>query len=692
MSHDFKPFSQAIHARLNQLSEHELYVTNISGDELYAHYLASFPEGTNPIYRKRTEHDCSCCKNFIRNFGNVVAIIDGKMQSIWLGLDTAKLEHPYDVVAENMDALVCSKEIVSLFRTKEPKYGAEQTKQLLEDGTVKNWNHFHGTVAKRHFTDMPDKARGDFNTKLGVFKRGLEELSPSAIQTVLDLIDGKQLYRGEEHLRTVKGFQAAQTDYLKLDSFAARELFIWTNGNSPAVQFRNTVIGTLVQDLSEGKPLEAAVKSFEDKVAPTNYKRTTALITPRMVEDAMKTINELGLEPALERRFAKLSDVSVNNVLWVNNDSKAQMKGGIAGKLMSVATATPVKDVNAEDISIADFMANILPKAQTIDMLVKNKHVSNLMSLTAPVHADAAQLFKWDNGFAWSYNGNIADSDIRQAVAAKGGRVDGVFRFSHQWNYGKRNASLMDLHVFMPGSGIHTDGMHDRYPSGRRVGWNERNDRASGGIQDVDYTSAAPEGYIPVENITFPDLKKMPEGVYLCKIHNWQLRAPTQGGFRAEIEFEGQVFEYEVDRPLKHKEWVTVAAVTLKDGKFTIEHKLPCQQASQDIWGIKTEQFVKVNTLMYSPNFWDGQAMGNKHWFFMLDGCKNDAPARGIYNEFLKGELDKHRKVFEILGNQTKCPVTDDQLSGLGFSSTRGDKVTVRVQTDKRQQVLNIVF
>lgn len=31
------------------------------------------PAGTNPIFRERTEHDCSCCRNFVKNLGNVVA-------------------------------------------------------------------------------------------------------------------------------------------------------------------------------------------------------------------------------------------------------------------------------------------------------------------------------------------------------------------------------------------------------------------------------------------------------------------------------------------------------------------------------------------------------------------------------------------------------------------------------------------
>jgi hypothetical protein len=198
----------------------------------------------------------------------------------------------------------------------------------------------------------------------------------------------------------------------------------------------------------------------------------------------------------------------------------------------------------------------------------------------------------------------------------------------------------------------------------------------SGGVQDVDYTPAAPEGYVPIENITFPDLGKMPEGTYVCKIHNWSLRPPTQGGFKAEIEFDGQVFEYEVDRPLKNKEWVTVAEVTLSKGKFSIEHKLPTTSSSREKWGVPTQAPVKVQTVLLSPNHWENAGgVGNKHWFFILDGCRVDEEVRGIYNEFLVGDLEPHRKVFEILGSKTKCPPTDKQLSGVGFSETRSDKV-----------------
>lgn len=686
---EFQKFAQQVHQRYLDLAKNELFITVEDGNELFEEYLQVFPEGTNPIYKERTEHDCSCCKNFIRNIGKVVAIVNGKLESVW---SIKNAEHPYDVVAQALDAYVTSRPIIGLFRSSEHQYGAPSTKQLLESGAVKTWNHFHGQVQKMHYTKVVDQVKGNYATTVQVFQRGLEELTLDALDTVIDLIGQKSLYRGEEFLASIKAFRKAKMEYSKLEGIQ-RSIYAWSNADSPASRFRNSAIGTLIQDLSEGMELEKAVKSFESKVAPANYKRPTALITPRMVQDAMKTIEELDLRNSLERRFAKLSDISVKNVLWVDNSVANKMRDGLEQMLLDAAKVPVKTDVKAEDIAIEDFMEKILPAAHSIEMLVKNAHSGNFMTLTAPAHENSGKLFKWNNDFAWSYSGNIADSAIRQAVQARGGRVDGVFRFSHSWNYDKRNCSLMDLHVFMPGNNREAvNCVHDKYGNDERVGWNHRSHHRSGGVQDVDYTAAAPEGYVPVENITFPDIKRMPEGKYVCQIHNWALREPTKAGFRAEIEFGGQVFQYEHPRPLRNKEWVTVAEVTLKNGVFTIQHHLQPSCASKDVWNVKTETFVKVRTLLHSPNHWDDQAIGNKHYFFILEGCKTDEPVRGIYNEFLSGNLDKHRKVFEILGDKTKCQPTEDQLSGLGFSSTRGDTVTVLVKGPKLHKSYNIKF
>lgn len=687
---DFHQFSKAIEKRFREMADGELYAVQIA--DLFGNYLDAFPAGANPIFRVRTEHDCSCCKSFVRNVGHLVSLKGGQISTVW---DVPGLEYPYDIVAARLSEHVRSHAISSVFRTKEGRFGAPVTNELRDDATIR-WHHFFCDVPGRFRSNAPEAARGDISTTAQVLRRGLEEFTHEAIATVADLIASNTLYRGAEFQSQLNAFSQLHAAYPREGSPGEKDAFVWSHVGSSHARFRNTVIGTLVQDLSAGEDLEASVRSYEKKVAPENYKRPTALITPRMIEDAVAKLRDLGLESAVERRFARISDVSVNNVLFVDNAVRGSMKDGLTSLLMEAARPATVDVKGAEPISMEDFLSRIVPQATSIDLLVENKHLPNFMSLTAPVHSDAGKLFKWNNGFAWSYDGDVADS-MRQRVQSRGGRVDGVLRFTHQWNDVGRNASLMDLHIFMPGHQFtktpcaeHT--INDTYGDDRRIGWNRRNDPSSRGVQDVDYTAQAPEGYIPVENITFPDLWRMPEGDYVMKIHNWHLRAPTTSAFKAEIEFAGQVFQYEHPQPLKHKEWVPLAVVTLRGGSFSIRHLHPTTTSSQGKWGVNTETLVPVDTLLASPNHWDGQATGNKHWFFILKDCRNPAPTRGIYNEFLSGALEPHRKVFEVLGAKTKCPPTNDQLSGVGFSSTRHDKATVVVKGDRINRAFNITF
>lgn len=699
MIDNFPAFAKIVAASFQAVTNSQnVFTVDVDGDALFEKYLTSFPEGTNPIFKERTEHDCSCCKQFIRHVGMVVSVGPSgkKLRTVWD--EAAKnAPHPYNKVAQELKEMVSNAAIRDIFRVskKEGSFGAEKTlSQNEETKKVSSWNHFYtGPIPKNFQVDSPGQVCGDYKTTVQVYIRGVSELLPESVATVIAIAQDNTLYRGAEHLPSLLEFQKAQREYLKLEPREAH-LFVWSNAHGPASRFRNTVIGTLVQDLSEGVDIEKAVGMFESKVAPQNYKRTTAIITPMMISKAMETVRSLDLEPALERRFAKIDDIGINDVLWVDSGVKPLMKSGLEGMLLKHSNvaqkSTEGDEKRAEDIPMERFVREILPNTTSMELLFKGEHLGNLMSLTAPVHSEPKQLFKWTNDFAWSYTGNVADSYLRKQVQALGGRVDGVLRFSHMWNHEKRNASLMDLHVFLPGSSEHRDGSHDTYPRGQRVGWNHRQDIPSGGVQDVDYVNPAPEGYVPVENITFPKMNLLKDGLYTFKIHNWLHRPPTQGGFKAEIEFGGKVFQYDHPAPLANKEWITLAVVTLKDGVFTIEHRHPVGASGQEQWGLTTEKYVKVNAVTLSPNYWGGNAVGNKHTFFVLDGAKNDEPTRGIYNEFLNSRLEQHRKVFEVIGDKTKCQPTDGQLSGLGFSSTKQAAVLIKVMQGKKQRIFNV--
>ncbi len=124
---------------------------------------------------------------------------------------------------------------------------------------------------------------------------------------------------------------------------------------------------------------------------------------------------------------------------------------------------------------------------------------------------------------------------------------------------------------------------------------------------------------------------------------------------------------------------------------FHLIESLESASISLDVWGVRTNTFVPVSAVMYSPNYWDDNRAGNKHLFFILQGCKNLEPARGFFNEFLRGDLTEHRKVFEILGNKMKAPPADDQLSGVGFSTTQRNQVVLR-STGKVTRTLKVLF
>lgn len=636
----FPVFSKAVHERFLSMSGNELYVVEI--ENIFDKYLAAFPPGTNPVFKTRTEYDCSTCKQFIRNLGRVIGVKNGQIQTLWEDLD---IPEPYQTVAQTMDCLVRSGSISHVYRTKERKYGVEHN----YGPDTHLYNHFYGEIGAKHYSATPDVQRGECDAIFQVFKRGLSEIRLTDIDIILELIDSNGLYRGAEFRDSVIGFKNLLKDY------SGSDLFIWENLHNRNSRFRNTVIGTLLTDLCEGKDVEDAVKSFEVKVAPINYKRPTSIITQSMVENAVQTLNTLGLGGAIYRRYARISDISVNDVLFVDNS--VQLKDNVAELLKgSIKTATP-DTKKAQQITPDYFVSNILPAAKTVDLIVENRHTGNFVSLTGSDGPE--RIFKWENNFAWSYDGDVTDS-VKQRVKAAGGNINAKLRISLSWF----NTDDLDLHAHSP---------FDHIYFGNKVG-----------ILDVDMNVHNPVRN-PVENLAFNDLR---DGVYDIKVNQYRQRETTDFGFAIEVESAGILNQYQYPKTVKNT--IDCFKLHVKNNQLVkIETTLVGGNISKEKWGIKTETITPVTAIMYSPNHWGDQHVGAKHLIFALRDCKNPDPTRGIYNEYLRSDFEKHRKVFEVLGSKTKCQPTDNQISGLGFTSARGDTVTVIVDG---KRLFNITF
>lgn len=658
VEYDFKKFASLLKANFDKmLKENELYRVNIPGTLIWDKYLESFPAGTNEIFRVRTYHDGSYDRNVLRQIGNVVAITkSGKLKSIF---DISGLEYPYDVVFGKLKDLVESAKIESIFRISQKTLGHEKTVEMIE-GRAHTWNHFHVNITGKFYTRSVGEEVGAVDSKIGVFRRGLTELSVTALETVLGLINDNLIYRGAEYKNRVKSFLDAKIKFDKMTP-DEQQVFIWTGRPD---DFKNTVIGKLVTDLSNNVDLEKAVGDFERFVAPTNYKRTTKLITPKMIKEAAETIRELDFEDSLERRLANIGDITVNNVLWVDADAKQKMKGSALDSLMDEvsARATP-KDQKPEQILMDDFF-KILPNITSMDVLVKSSLKKNLMVLTAPVHADSKNMFKWNNAFGWSYVGNITDS-IKERVKTAGGNTNAVLRVSLAWF----NRDDLDIHAKTPEGHIY-------YGSKR-------------GVLDVDMNVSNPVRDA-VENLSWEYPKT---GHYVIYINNFTPRESSDVGFVVEVENEGQISQFSYNKPVSGD--VKVIEFDVKNSKITnlkVAKDISSEGISEDIWGIKTETYVPVETLLNSPNHWDDNKTGNKHWFFILKDCVTPDPMRGIYNEFINAELEKHRRVLEVLGDKTMCPPIAEQLAGVGFSETKGESVTVRVTGKKLNKTFEVLI
>lgn len=668
---------------LMQKSQAPMFRVDVDRDMLWAAYLGNFPPGTNPVYRERTEHDCSCCRHFVRTVGDVVAVVNGQLASVW---DATPSDPAYAAVCSALSALVKSRPIAEPFVHYEPSAGTDKSfEQITGTGPVlaepvemvRTWTHFHVHIDRRFIkpkADIPSWL-SERQSQHDVFLRSLREITPEAVETVLDLIAQGSLYRGEENVALVQHFHGFQRVFGQLTGEWAQDVFVWVNLESSAsgavARMRNTAIGTLLVDLSSGMDLEAAVRSFEAKVAPTSYKRPTALVTPAMVAKAKEKLGELGLLSALERRFATIRDLSVGNLLFVDRAARKVIQGDVFDELAAgVRDGSKNLDFDrAEEVPVDRFVTDILPRIDSLEVLFEGRHQSNLVSLVAPCDPTALPLFKWDNGFSWSYSGEVADA-IRERVKKAGGNVTGDLccRLAW-WNYDD-----LDLHMIEPPG---TPGAYEIFFGNRHC------TSPSGGRLDVDM-NITPHTREPVENIFYQSRAQMREGEYVLYVNQYNYREPTNPGFECEIDYLGRTWRFAYGKVVRHKENVRVARLryTHKGGVEILE-SLPMTESVREVWGIKTQSWHRVQALCLSPNFWDGQlGIGNRHFFFMLEGCRNDGSARGFFNEFLRQELEPHRKTLETVGSRLKAQGEDveGQLSGLGFSSTRRDSVVCRVK------------
>jgi len=694
-------FTEVIQTQFDKMcASGKLFRSSLTGQQVWDLYINGFEKKYNPIFRdpESSMHNCNLCKNFIRRYGNIVSIDENYniitmfdvivpkefitvAKSISDSLKITKISDvffetfnelnslPYESCNKNNDLfkLGIDKNVKRYTKEEAEKYG------VVKPEEVKTFNHLHLKLPKQ-FVDMGNKSieaiMADFRDAKNVFQRAMQEIPLDTLNLVKDLINQGSLLDGQTHLYKIEQIIPLKKhyDYTEINK---KNNWCWVNSYKlQFAKFKNELIGVLCTELAEGKELNEACQAWNKRVDPANYMKAVAPITKKQIEEAKKFVEENGYEESFNRRFATIDDIKASEIFHVNVGKGEIKPVSIFDGVKSTSTRHKRSEFEGiDEVSIEKFMKDILPECTSVEAYLSNKHEGNLVSLTTANIKESKPIFKWTNNYSWTFNGNLAGkSQIKEAVKTAGGRVDGILRFSMIWNDtdGQDNSDL-DAWCEQP----------NRETIGFSTGFRKDRGNAFSSLKgQLDLDNTCPSGKMAIENIYFVDAKYMKEGVYKFWVNQYSAR--NSQGFKAEIEFNGEIYSYEYNRPVSGN--IMVAEVTFKKSEFDIKHLLPENHSSKDLYGLQTEQFYKVNLVCLSPNHWAENNVGNKHYFFMLDNCKCQTSIRSFHAENLIPELAQHRKVLEVLGNTTMIEPVTKQLSGLGFNATVRDELIVKLQ------------
>lgn len=704
-----KAFNKKVQEQFNLMSQTgKLFRVELTGQQIWDLYLSSFSKENDPVFRDPASsvHNCNHCKNFIRRYGNIVSVdehyniatmfdvvadeeFENTAKVLSAAIKSSKIMEVFFETFNELNSLPyesCTKSnaVFQLGVVSNPKrYTKEEAEKfgVVKPNEVRTFNHIHLFVDKA-FVDMSgnsvESLMGNYRDAKNVFQRAMETISLDTLKLVKDLINQGSLLDGATHLYKIEQVIPLKEEY---DNLPARQRDNWCWVKSfklPFAKFKNELIGVLCSELSEGEELNKACQSWNKRVDPANYMKVTAPITKKQIEEAKTFVEENGYTESFNRRFATIDDIKVSEILH-SNVGKGKIKSvSIFDGVKSTSTRHKRNEFDGvEEVAIDKFMKDILPSCTSVEAFFANSHQGNLVSLTtASANGESKPIFKWSNNYSWTFNGNLAGkSQIKEAVKSEGGKIDGVLRFSIIWNEDGKDILDFDAHALEPNR---TEIYYGSYKG-------QGNKTTMSGNLDVDMIRPSKMG---VENIVWDNLSKMKDGIYKLFIRNYDRGANK--GFKAEIEFNGETYSYEYNKAVPGD--INVAEVTLKNGQFTIEHLIPESAiSSKEIYGLETNQFHKVSLMCLSPNHWGENNVGNKHYFFMLDGCKSPVSIRSFHNENLLPDLAQHRKVLEVLGATNMIEPTKKQLSGLGFNATVRDELIVKLQgTHKR--IIKIKF
>lgn len=395
-----------------------LFETDATG--LWEAYLDNAPAG------ERQTRNCNCCRQFIERFGGLVTIDErGYVSSaIWA---EDQVPPAYSAAARALRRAVARASVTGVFRSREPVWGTPNTGPWSHIALVVPRSFLSTSVVTTPFQEMAAKRE-----EYGMLGRSLGDFGTDTVRKAVALLSTDALYRSEKCLGVAKWLLDLHEAQAQAHLQQRANLLWLAVAKAPAgfCHVRSSMIGTLLEDLASNHPYEVVKRKFAEKMNPQQYMRPQAAPSAGNIAQAEKIVAALQSQGALERRFAKLSDVQA---IWTPKPKQEAPNGGVFGHLKPKNSAPLANDAPPVTMTWVKFLATVLPTAESIEYFVP----LTLQSYTALVTAknpDAPNLLQWDNPVShYMYSDGSAPTKWN-LVAGQHRRVTAIVLGPWMWN------------------------------------------------------------------------------------------------------------------------------------------------------------------------------------------------------------------------------------------------------------------
>ncbi|MBK7828093.1 hypothetical protein [Nannocystis sp.] len=665
---EFPGLLAAVQRRFAAHAEGPLFFTDATG--LWPLFLDHIPTAL------RQHYTCNACRHFVERYGALVAIDDkGRLHSALWGEAPAGFERAFKLMAEAVTtADPCGVLVPATQVLGTPVSPAKA------DGTV--WTHFAVTVphAHSHALLSASQVQAERKEDRGMLARGLAEFPQALVERAHALLTSGTLYRSEKCIGVATWLLELHRSLAGAKTQRHWDALVWRAAATAPAGFahvRSSMIGTLLEDLANGLDSAAIKRRFDEKMAPSQYMRAQVAPTAGNIAQAEKVIAALKATGALDRRYARLADLTC--FLWRPRPAQANVQpGSVFGHLTPKAKSPSGKlALPQQTLTWEKFVRTVLPEAIAIEAQVPAVS-DRFMALVTAASADAPPILQWDaegqrNPLSWYYHAGI-DAEIKRRVEGAGGQYEGVdIRASLLWD----NRNDLDLHVITPAR-------EHIYFGAKRSG--------CGGWLDVDMNVRG-ETTTPVENIRWAR-GAAPHGRYRIYVQNYRFHEPSRLAtpWKVEVEISGEIYHFTgVISPGQQTGGasdMTVFEFDYEPGQRLTQaprHAVPQQQGTGQ-WNVRAGAWVPVTAIVSSPNLWGERPLvqHGRHTFFLLEGCRDTAAGRGrgFFTETLRSDFHAIRATLEAFNRTAEIAGADEaEACGLGMTDQKPWNLALRVTT-----------